>query len=208
MSNGTLLHEEETQIASILQGNGYPRSFVQQVANERKRNVTVPTSRRNEPHSMAKIPFVNGVTQPIQRILSRLNISTIQCTKPWKWYLQRNVKDSLPPQDSLGVVYRIDCTQCDKSYIGETKRSTRIRVKEHMASARNGHPEVSAAAEHALIYDHSLAWEKATPINHARNTRQRLVKEALWIHSLEGKLMNRDHGIELNPLWLELIRSD
>ena len=70
------------------------------------------------------------------------------------------------------------------------------------------HPEVSATAEHALINDHRLAWEKATPIDHARNTRQRLVKEALWIHSLEGKLMNRDHGIELNPLWLELIRSD
>ena len=111
-------------------------------------------------YSMVKIPFVNGVTQPIQRILSRLNISTIQCTKPWKWYLQRNVKDSLPPQDSLGVVNRIDCTQCDKSYIGETKRSTRIPVKEHMASARNGHPEVSAAAEHALIHDHLSPGEK------------------------------------------------
>ena len=94
------------------------------------------------------------------------------------------------------------------SPINKTKRSTRIRVKEHMASARNGHPEVSATAEHALIHDHRLAWEKATPIDHARNTRQRRVKEALWIHSLEGKLMNRDHGIELNPLWLELIRSD
>ena len=37
-----------------------------------------------------------------------------------------------------------------------------------MASARNGHPEVSAAAEHALIHDHRLASEKATPIDHAK----------------------------------------
>ena len=48
-----------------------------------------------------------------------------------------------------------------------------------MVSARNGHPEVSAVAEHALIYDHRLAWKKATPIDHAKNTRQRLVQEAL-----------------------------
>ena len=59
------------------------------------------------------------------------------------------VKDKEDDGKKAGVVYEIKCGTCDKCYIGETGRSVETRVKEHCAHARNGHPELSASAEHA-----------------------------------------------------------
>ena len=60
------------------------------------------------------------------------------------------VKDKEDDGKKAGVVYEIKCSTCDKGYIGETGRKIETRVKEHRAHARNGHPELSAVAEHAL----------------------------------------------------------
>ena len=42
-----------------------------------------------------------------------------------------HVKDSIPPEQRSGVVYRIPCSECPKAYVGQTGRSLMQRVKEH-----------------------------------------------------------------------------
>ena len=59
------------------------------------------------------------------------------------------VKDKVKEADRAGVVYAIDCKDCDLSYIGETGRKVTKRVKEHKAHAEQGRTELSAMAEHA-----------------------------------------------------------
>ena len=57
----------------------------------------------------------------------------------------KGVKDERIRQEKAGVVYEMACKTCE-AYIGETARCVCIRGKEH--HARNGHPELSAVAEH------------------------------------------------------------
>jgi hypothetical protein len=55
---------------------------------------------------------------------------------------QGNIKSKITKQsyrttkfvscEAKNVIYCIECTQCGKQYIGETKRSFRIRISEHM----------------------------------------------------------------------------
>ena len=76
-------------------------------------------------------------------------------------------------------------------------------MKEHLACIRNGHPQLSAAAEHALYNGHRLDPEPAI-LDTSRGLGARRVKEALWIHN-KNPSMNRDRGLELSPLWFSLV---
>ena len=81
-----------------------------------------------------------------------------------------------------------------------------VYVAEHRAHPKNGHPELSAVAQHALE-GHTIDWSPKI-IAKAEKTRPRRIKEALLIHKQEkaGKtLSNRDNGLELSTMWLDLI---
>lgn len=40
-------------------------------------------------------------------------------------------KDKSTTKGHTNVVYKIDCQECDSSYVGQTKRRLEVRVKEH-----------------------------------------------------------------------------
>ena len=113
-----------------------------------------------------------------------------------------NAKDKRDELEELGVVYSMTCNDCDQVYWAETARNAKVRAKEHRALARNGHPDLSAVAEHTLK-GHYVEWE---PNVHcvADHTGERRVKEAFRIYMQGEGTMNRDNGLELSKLLLKL----
>ena len=68
------------------------------------------------------------------------------------------VKEKEGDGKKAGVVHK--CNDCDKCCLRETGRSVETRVKEHCAHARNGRPELSPVAEHALsMMGHQIEWK-------------------------------------------------
>ena len=49
--------------------------------------------------------------------------------------LNSKIKDIIPPEEKLGI-YQINCNDCDKIYIGKTKRNIQIRAKEHITNIK------------------------------------------------------------------------
>ena len=106
-----------------------------------------------------------------------------------------------------GAVYAIGCGTCPKVYIGETARTTAERKKFHKGHPRNGHPELSAVANHVLNTGHEIHWH-ARVLHKESNTLRRKVHEALEIHKLSRghkKCLNLDQVTEISKLWLDLI---
>ncbi len=58
----------------------------------------------------------------------------------------KKLGDKDHPQDKCGVVYQLACQDCEASYIGETERALKQRLKEHLkpATGRTLRPCVSA----------------------------------------------------------------
>ena len=79
------------------------------------------------------------------------------------------------------------------------------RVKEHFALARNGHPELSAVAEHVLE-GHELD-KRAKIVEMADSTLVRRIKTLIILSKdKNGKMtLNRDKGVELSSMWLDLV---
>ncbi|CAK1581428.1 unnamed protein product [Parnassius mnemosyne] len=123
---------------------------VKQVLHDNK--LRVPRLRHSErvkPATVERVPavlpYVRGVTDKIGYILKRASIKTY--FKPPKKISQflPSVKCNIPLQDA--GVYKLDC-ECGLSYIGQTKRSIKTRVKEHIADVKNRRSGKSAVCEH------------------------------------------------------------
>jgi len=53
-------------------------------------------------------------------------------------------------------VYRIDCSDCDMTYVGQTKRKLGTRVKEHKSDINKKNGLLSVMSNHRLEYNHDM----------------------------------------------------
>ena len=116
-------------------------------------------------------------------------------------------KDTQPADTVAGAVYGLGCGTCPKVYIGETAQMMAKRIKEHKSQSRNGHPQLSAVANHVLDTGQEIHWY-ARVLHKESNTLRRKVHEALEINKLSRGhkiCMNLDRGMEIRKLWLDLI---
>ena len=138
------------------------------------------------------------------RVIKPLNIRVVGKPATWKWCLQHLLKDRSNRDEEPGVVYRLTCNDCDQTYIGETGRTAITRAKEYASYVRNGRFDMSAAADHAIIHQHSLSFKTVQIVDHEPRAARRRVKEALHIRT-EKNPMNKDKGLELDPIWFSVV---
>ena len=50
-----------------------------------------------------------------------------------------STNDKVPFAVQSFVVYKFECSNCEASYIGETRRHIATRMKEHLASDKQSH---------------------------------------------------------------------
>ena len=70
------------------------------------------------------------------------------------------VKDPRPPLLKKGVVYRVPCMDCNRSYIGETGKNLKKRLVEHKAAVKRGDMK-NGIAVHAWEQQHRVNWDEA-----------------------------------------------
>ena len=145
------------------------------------------------------IPYVSGLSEDIRRICRRFGVRVVfKSGMSLRSQLSR-LKDVLPLELHSGIV---QCSICEKSYIGETIRRLGSRVNEHKDACVRCEIDKSALAEHAWNEEHPVAWDKATILDKDSMRMRLVIKEALHISSNKGTLMNRDTGLELPGCWL------
>ena len=83
------------------------------------------------------------------------------------------------------IFYETICS-CKESYIGETKRNTKVRWKEHCSN----NDKKSEVAEHLLKNPgYTINWQKIPSAPHQRNKRKNL--EAYYITKFKPSLNNQ-----------------
>ena len=173
--NESAYHNHIANAVKVLSGNGYPLSIIKNTLsrnNYDKNNTGDLTCKR------LTLPYVSRVSEKISNILYKFGVKV--CHKPI-----RKVSSFLPVRDKIdksktcGVVYRINCKDCMRSYVGQTRNSLATRVGQHRAALRLMQPEKSALAEHALSEGHQIDWSSADILSIENNAHRRLFVEAL-----------------------------
>ena len=116
--------EERKYVSNVLKANGYTKTFLR---NCQKPVTTGSTPDEREPATgFAVIPYIQGVMEPIKRILNSYNVKVAQ--KPFQTL---GHKDPVTKEQRTDTTYSIPCNDCDDEYIGQTKRQLGTRLKEH-----------------------------------------------------------------------------
>jgi len=68
---------------------------------------------------------------------------------------QKSFKSVFLFQDAAGVIYRLDCNDCDAVYVGETGRQVKDRMREHQSDILKSKP-VSKVYRHVNASGHSF----------------------------------------------------
>jgi len=153
-----------------------------------KRNIYRPseadkTNRNPTPVTTVTIPYIKGTSETISRILQPYNIRLAHKPTTTLRHLLTNVKDRDEPNNWQGAVYKIKCSDCQASYVGETGRNLNTRLTEHKRATRNH------IASHQLT-NHNIDWNTAQCLTYSTNYFQRLTLES-WYTNLEQTPLNR-----------------
>ena len=109
-------------------------------------------------------------------------------------------KDKDHPQDKCGVVYQLTCRDCEASYIGETERALKQRLKEHQKDS-------SPVGHHMGYSKHKVDSQNIRIIDRDSRWFQRGVRDAIQIRS-RSPTLNRDRGRHILPsVYNTIVRS-
>ena len=132
------------------------------------------------------LPYIGGVTEPISRLIRKTGVAAH--AKPHTTIrsilVAPKYKDH--PQDKCGVVYQLTCHDCEASYIGETERVLKQRLKEHQKDS-------SPVGHHMWYNKHKVDSQNIRIVDRDSRWFQRGVREAIQIRS-RSPTLNRDRG--------------
>ena len=181
------LRDENRYLECVFHKNNYNSDFI-------RRNIYRPTevdatNMNPTPVTTVTIPYIKGTSETISRILQPYNIRVAHKPTTTLRHLLTNVKDRDEPSNRQGAVYKIKCSDCQASYIGETGRNLNTRLTEHKRATKNGDANNHIAVHHQLT-NHNIDWDSAQCLTYSTNYFQRLTLES-WYTNLEQTPLNR-----------------
>ncbi|XP_052746613.1 uncharacterized protein LOC128199716 [Bicyclus anynana] len=186
--------------------NGYNPNIVNRIINKkqlvliRKELYGIPLEKPKK--FKASLTYFGPVSERIAKTLRKHDINVAFRTNNSLKNIC-NGKDKLEKQHKSGV-YKLQCSECNATYIGQTGRNFDTRYKEHISAVRNDRPQRSHFAKHLLDTGHKLADNHMYDILHTCNKGLRLcVLEQLEIvkHNKSGiTLLNEQIELSKSPL--------
>ena len=142
------LRDENRYLERVFHKNNYNADFIKQTFY--RPTEADATNRNPTPLTTVTIPYIKGTSETISRILLPYNIRVAHKPTTTLRQLLTNVKDRDEPNNRQGAVYKIKCSDCQASYIGETGRNLNTRLTEHKRATRNGDANNYIAVHHQL----------------------------------------------------------
>ena len=128
---------ELKHIENVLTLNGYPNWLLNRKLKIKSDPFATPATRNAvESRGIAIIPYVPKLSEKLKSILLRHGIRTVFKPPQKLGGLLSSFKDAIEPGYRQGAIYKINCSDCDQCYIGETKRWFETRKKEHMRDVK------------------------------------------------------------------------
>ena len=131
--------------------------------------------------SCISLPYIKGLSESITRSINK-NGCDVLYTIPKKLdTLIKRGKDKIDTIKRTDVVYKIECENCNATYIGQTKRHLGTRMKEHNCNIKKDITSHSVVSLHRTLNDHEFRWNSPTILHQEKNTRKREIAEMFYI---------------------------
>jgi len=151
-------------IINILMDNGYPLNLIFstikrrlhcrfQIHGSHKKTESEFTSHQ----PFFTIPYVSCIAKKFIQFFKNISFCKLSffCLNKLNKFIKVH-KDQLPTSSRSNAVYRIDCSNCDASYVGQTKRLLKNRISEHKNHIKRNSNHVSVITNHRRTFEHEF----------------------------------------------------
>ena len=230
-SSGDPTERSLDKIDRLFQSNGYPPATLRKARREAihthagRGSGTRRQSGRNVPKTPLVLPFVDDkLSHQIQGIVKNSGISFQLAWKGGETVGQKLIRSahSSPPCPGGGrycntchaglagrchtknTVYRIDCTLCPEGqsfYVGESRRSIRVRFNEHLGDARHKRTDSPFGIHQNHHLNTPLTCHNLTIriLSRATDGPDRKIKESIYIRDMKPSLNTQTSSWPLTP---------
>ena len=187
-------------LINILLENNYPLNFIFAMISYRLKHLFYKNDTCVEDKHVRRyftIPYIESVSDKFSSFSRRFDCS-VAFTIPFK--LNKFIttgKDHIERLSCNDVVYKINCKDCESSYVGQTKRQLKTRVSEHKADIRKA-SSPSVISQHRIGKNHEFDWENVEILDKEPSYKKRSISEMLHIKK-QVLGLNKQSDTELLP---------
>lgn len=193
----------------MLVKNNYPINFINKHVKRRiykTNNITkqkeLPT---DTPKTYISLKYTPKLSESIANILKPLNINLAH--KPYKnnnrFFTQ--TKQKINHFNKTHTIYRIDCKDCNGTYIGQSQQYLKKRLYAHEYSVKTKNAYATALAQHNLETGHNFDFTNVKILDTETNYRKRLFKEMFNIKKDKNAINYREDINSLSIVYNNLI---
>ncbi|XP_025269898.1 uncharacterized protein LOC112639584 [Camponotus floridanus] len=198
-------------IVRILLDNCYPLNVIFEVMNKRLRFLIgshgrIVNGTQNSSPTYFTVPYLPNVTEQFRNITKNLDIKLSYTSLNKLNKFIKVHKDCIPSNYKTNVVYKINCSDCDASYIGQTSKMLKTRIFEHRSQINRNHVTPSTVTSHRLQCDH-FCWDDVQVLDETSSYYKRLIYEMLFIKRQKNGLNLQTDTENVPSLYLDIINK-
>ena len=126
-------------LKEVFQANGFPEDLVRKTLTSHSTPASIPEPGQ-EPVKTLCTSYIRGLSEKLERVCSLGVRAAFKPVRTLKQTLMR-LKTRIPDERKRGVVYEVLCKESSKTYVGETKRTLKVRLGEHKQAVKRGDPK-------------------------------------------------------------------
>lgn len=184
------------KIREILRMNNYPTYIINNIINKNTNTKNEKKTYEDKERIFYSVPFIPRLTEnkTLRSMIENDKIAVAYKSNNTLRHLFTNKKTKLDKLSINNVVYEVTCVgnerdQCNKVYVGTTKRTLGTRLAEHEADIKKG-KETTALAQHIKESGHKVDFKNAKILDKEKLTNKRFTLESLRIQQRLSKALN------------------
>jgi len=205
-------------IIDTLMDNGYPLKLILSVIKRRlyrrfqthnlQKRMDSKNSQVTNPQPYFTIPYVSCIATKFIQFFKNISFCKLSfsCLNKLNKFIKVH-KDLLSTSSRSNVVYKIECSNCDASYVGQTKRLLKDRIGEHRNHIKKNSCQTSVITNHRINSNHEFEWNNVRVLDEETNYKKRLISEMIHIKRQKCGLNSQNDTELLDLLYHDLVQQ-
>ena len=123
---------ELERLKEVLQANGFPADLARKTLTSHLILALIAEPRQKPSHTLSTL-YVRGLSERFERVCTSLGICTaFKPVEDTEADPNETPDTCVPEEMKTGFVYEVPSKECSKTHVGETKRTLKVRLGEHI----------------------------------------------------------------------------
>ena len=193
------------KVKSLLIENNYPFKFIEKYVKIRINKIKFSNVNQNKTNVLRSkksivLPYVKGAYERVSHCLKNYKIECVPKSNINLSNIIVRGKNKTKNHLENNVIYKVNCMDCDASYVGQTKRSFKIRKGEHKKQKQ------SVIFQH-MQENHKFNWKNFKLLDKEKNSNKRGISEMVYINSQQRSLNKQEDTAKLSSQYCNLIHK-